>query len=473
MTASLLPSPDPLTIDDKTVFLTSEGKLALGILAMVVLFWMTEILPFAVTGFLALVLIHLLGVDDFKAVFARGFGHSIVAFILGVLFFSMAVTRSGLGKRVVYFALGKCGASPGAVLFAFLLTGALISMWISDTAVAAMLMPIAVSIAQDEGLEPLRSNFGKALLIACVFGPSVGGIATPAGAAPNPIALSFMHDMAGVEKTFVDWMMLGIPAAALLLPVSWLILIWVFPPEIDELKVSRGPGLVDGKSPGLSRAEWFTLVIFLVTLSLWIFADWIESVTGRSVPMEYAILATSICFFLPKVDILEWRGVQRSFPWEAMLVVMVGLSLGLTVHSSGAAEWISYSLLSLLGGLSLFLLVVGTVLMISLLHNLLASNTITAVVMLPVIIHLAQAMDKPLWLAVAPAGFASTLGLILVTASPTNLIPYTARLLQHPRLRQSRCLDERGRLDRGWMRYLWNASPGSRIVYWFLRKEVG
>jgi len=425
--AWLLPLPGPFHIDGKTITLTDSGKMCLGILAMLILYWITEVMPFCISGLLAVCLMHLFGVEDFEAILAKGFGHPITCFVLGILLLSLAVTKTGLGYRITHMLLSKVGKNPNSILLGFIFTGAIISMWMSDSAVAAFLMPIAVSIARDQNLQPLRSNFGKALLIACVWGPSVGGISTPAGAAPNPIVLSFLQEMAGVEITFLDWMAIGVPATVILIPISWLLLIWIFPPEMKELHLASG-NEVTGEyfERRMTQKEWYTVVIFLLTVLLWMFTPLVKDATGVALRMEYVIIFTTLLFFLPGIDVLRWDDVHKDLNWGAVLLVMSGVAIGFTVHSSGATEWISFSVLAALGKLPLLLLLIGTVLSVALLHNLLSSNTVTAIVLVPIIIYLAIGMNMPVWLSVAPAAFASTFGLIMVTSTPTNLIPYTA-----------------------------------------------
>jgi solute carrier family 13 (sodium-dependent dicarboxylate transporter), member 2/3/5 len=418
-----LPVPEPIVADGKTIALTQSGKLCLGILALVVLFWMTEIMPFAITGFLAVVLLHAFGVQNFTAILAKGFGHPIATFVIGILLFSLAVTKTGLGNRLTRVLLAKVGRSSRRVLFAFMVTGGCLSAWMSDAAVAAILMPIAVGILRHEGVKPLESNFGRALLISCVWGPSIGGIATPAGAAPNPLSLSYLKEMAGVEKNFIDWMIFGVPAALVLLPVAWFLLITLFPPEMKELK--HVPlGREDGRA--WSRAEVTTAAVFLLTVTLWITAPQIKAATGLSLSMEYVIFSTVLIFFIPKLDVLAWTDVHRDFSWSALLLVMTGIAIGFVLGDVGVAEWLSYSVLHHVGQLPVYGMIVLTAVIVAILHNLFASNTITAVVMVPIVLHSAMLMGAPPWLAVAPAAFMSTMGLILVTTAPTNMIPYSA-----------------------------------------------
>jgi len=422
--AWVLPLPPPTVLNDKTMELTEGGKICLGIMAMVILFWMTEIMPFPISGFLAIVLLHFFGVQSFPEILANGFGHPIACFMIGILLLSLAVSKSGLANRITEIILKSVGNDTRRIVMAFIGTGALLSMWMSDTAVDAILMPMAVSILRAEGVEPLKSNFGRALLIACVWGASVGGLATPAGAGPNPIALSFLRDMAGIDKSFLDWMILGVPAMLVLLPVSCFILLRIFPPEISKL--SQNNPSAETQSLPLSRNEWSVIAVFFLTVSLWVFGPAIGTAIGVKLSMEYVVFSTTLLLFIPGIDVLRWPEVQREFPWGALLLIMVGVGLGSVVGTTGVAEWFSYFLLNRIEGLPLFAVVVLTAVMVTILHNFFSSNTVTAVVMIPIVIYTALLLGVPVWLAVAPAAFCSTMGLVLVTSTPTNLIPYSA-----------------------------------------------
>ncbi len=422
--AWLLPSPEPYVLAGKSIALTESGRLALGVLAMVIVLWITEVVAFPIAGFIAIVLIHALGVQDFNTTLARGFGHPVVGFVLGVFFLSLAVTRSGLGPRMAGVVLGRVGRNPRHIVFAFMGAGALLASGISDGAVAAILMPIAVAVLRAEGVAPLRSNFGRALMIACAWGPAIGGISTPAGTASNAISLSYLHSIGGVSRGFVDWLCFGVPAALLLLPVACVILMWIFPPEMRELAHSPAQAL---PRPGrMSRAEWTTLAVIAATVAGWIGAPAVKSAIGLELSIEYVAFAGVLVFFLPGLDVLAWDDVQREFPWSALFLVMTGISIGFVIGDTGAAEWLACGLIKDLGSLPLYVAICGTALMVCLLHNLFVSNTVTTVVLLPIVLHAALLLGVPPWLAAAPAAFLATMGLILVTTAPTNVIPYTA-----------------------------------------------
>ena len=198
----LLPVPSSIRFAGD-IELTKAGKTAISVLVFALILWLTEAVPFHITGLFAVFLLSVLRVDSFSSIVRLGFGNHIVIFMFGVLTLSAFINRSGLGKRITLFLLSHTGNSTRAVLLGFLCIGALLSMWLSNMAVAAILMPLAREILTDEGVKPLKSNFGKSLLIACAWGSAIGGIGTPAGAGPNPLAIGFLKEMAGIDISFL------------------------------------------------------------------------------------------------------------------------------------------------------------------------------------------------------------------------------------------------------------------------------
>ena len=166
-----LPTPAPLEHDGDTIALTVNGKACLAVLAFAVTLWVTEALPFAVTSLFVLLLIPVFGIADYATVVAAGFGNPIITFFIGVLILSSGFGRSGLGARLVLYVLLIFGTRTDRVLLGFLTVGAALSMWITDMAVAAILLPLGVGVLRDARLKPLESNFGRALMIACAYGP--------------------------------------------------------------------------------------------------------------------------------------------------------------------------------------------------------------------------------------------------------------------------------------------------------------
>ena len=170
MLIAYLPAGDQVLVIDQAV-LSDVGRRALGVLVFCLVLWVREPVPFHVTGFIGMLLMLFLKVESFGDLVKQGFGNETVVFFIGVLTLSAVVTRTGLGKRISVYILSRTGNSTSRILMGFLLVGTLLSMWMTDMAVAAILMPLAVTILREEGVRPGESSFGKALLIACAWGP--------------------------------------------------------------------------------------------------------------------------------------------------------------------------------------------------------------------------------------------------------------------------------------------------------------
>ena len=424
-----VPTPPSLVQNGETVALTVEGKACLAILLFAVTLWVSEALPFAVTSLFVLLLIPVFGIADYASVVSAGFGNPIITFFIGVSILSAGFTHSGLGTRLVLLVLRMVGTRTDRVLLGFLVVGAMLSMWITDMAVAAMMMPLGVGVLRDAGLKPLESNFGRALMIACAYGPLIGGVGTPAGTGVNPIALSYLRELAGLEISFVHWMAYGVPAVVMMLPLGWLVLLKVFPPEMEHLPI--GADQVDGQLRALGPpkpVEWKTFGVFALTITLWLTAPLLSSLTGGVVnpPLQAVGLFGGIALFLPGINALTWKQAQSDVDWGGVVLIVAGLSLGLVVFETGAARWLALVLLGNIGLVPALVQPFVIVLGVAGLHLLFSSNTVTGSIIMPILIALAQDLGLDVWTLAAPAAFTSSLAFILVTESPTNVVPYSA-----------------------------------------------
>ncbi len=420
----------PISIDLRNyggAELTPVGQTSLGILVFALVLWMTEALPFHLTGLLGIVMMAVFQVDSFKNIVAIGFGNHTVAFFIGVLILSAFITRSGLGKRIAMLILSKTGNNTRAIILGFLIAGTFLSMWITDMAVAAMLMPLACAILEEQGAVPLKSNFGKALLISTAWGPHIGGIATPAGCSPNPIAIGFLQEMAGIKVGFLEWMLYGVPAALLLVPVAWLVLIFMYKPEISHLSKSRDELKSEYEAlPTPDREEKVTALVFIVTVALWLLSPFLEKVIGIAIPVSMPVLLTAVLFFLPGMSKISWSKIEKEISWSSIILVLSGVSLGMMLYQAGAAKWVAMILFSKVAALSPFVMIFLIILLVSILKVALSSNAVTGTIIIPIMIELAQSVGLgPLSIAM-PAALTASLAFILVTSTPTNVIPYTA-----------------------------------------------
>jgi sodium-dependent dicarboxylate transporter 2/3/5 len=424
-----LPSPPPLVREGNVIALSVNGKACLAIMSFAVIVWVTETLPFAATGLLILLLIPAFGIADYRTAVRAGFGDPVITFFLGTLLLSAAFTRSGLGTRLAYRVLLWVGTRASHVLFGFLLVGTLISMWITDIAVAAMLFPVAVSLAADAGLRRGESNFGRALLIAVAFGALIGGIATPAGTAANIVAIAQLEQLAGVHISFTYWMLFGVPASLLMVPFAWWILLRMFPPEFDRLPITTEQiGNRLATMGPLTSIERHTLAAFSAAVVLWLFTPLLDGWTGGrfAPPVEAVALGAGLYLFLPGVGVFTWKEAERDVEWGGIMLIVAGLSLGVVVFETGAARWLAWVLLGQITAVPDPLKPFVIVLAVATLHMLFSSNTVTATIIVPILVALAQDLRLDVWSIVAPAAFTSSLAFILVTEGPTTLIPYAA-----------------------------------------------
>lgn len=414
----LLPTPAPLERAGNLIPLTAGGKACLGIMAFAVTLWVTEAVPFAATSLLVILIIPAFGIADFRAVVRASFGDPVITFFIGVLILAAGFTQSGLGIRLTYLVLRYVGTGTSRVLLGFLIVGTLISMWITDIAVAAMLLPLGVGLLRDAGLHPGQSNFGRALMIATAFGPLMGGIATPAGTAANLVAIAQLKQLANVDVSFLRWMGLGVPASLLMIPFAWRILLWMFPPELDRLEISADAITARLRELGpLRGGEARTLLVFAVVVALWLFTP---------LPVEAVGLGGGVALFLPGLRVLSWKEAEAHVEWGGIMMIVAGLSLGLAIYDSGAARWLAWMLLGGITSVPAVLRPFVIVLAVAGLHLLFSSNTVTASIIIPILVALARDLHLDPWTTVAPAAFTSSLAFVLVSEGPTTIIPYSS-----------------------------------------------
>jgi len=422
-----------LTTDGVT--LTLDGRISLAVLMFCLVLWITEPIPFHVTGILGVVVLTFSKVVNsagrtlsFNDIVRTGFGDSTVVFFIGILVLAVAITKSGLGKRIAMFILTITGNKTSNVLLGFMIGGAIISLFITDMAVAAILTPIAFSLCKEEGLVPGKSNFAKALLISCAWASTIGGNGTPAAGGANIWAFNYIREVHGYPLAFLEWCLYGIPITILPLIPGWFILKTIFKPEITHLKKSKAEMKADFKSLGrMSKDERSTAIIFLSTIIVWLTSDFIGDWTGVTIgPALPAFLACAF-FFMPGVTSFKWKEVSKDVSWESVLLIATGLSIGLAMSETGSAGWLAVSLLGGMFDLPLFVQLFLIGMFLALVKLLLSSNTVTAVIVIPVLCALATNAGIPNMGAgiILTAALSLTISFILVTTTPTNIIPYS------------------------------------------------
>jgi sodium-dependent dicarboxylate transporter 2/3/5 len=220
-----------------------------------------------------------------------------------------------------------------------------------------------------------------------------------------------------------------VPASLLMIPVGWRLLLRAFPPEIDRLPLA-GTEIakrIAALGPP-SRLEIWTLVVFGATIAVWLTTPLLASLTGGLInpPAQAVALGGGLLLFLPGLRVLAWKEAQRDMDWGGVILIVAGLSLGVMVFETGAARWLAQVMLGRLALVPGVLQPFVIVLVVAALHMLFSSNTVTGAIIMPILIALAQDLGLDVWTIAAPAAFTATLAFILVTESPTNVLPYSA-----------------------------------------------
>ncbi|MDO4484494.1 MAG: DASS family sodium-coupled anion symporter [Clostridia bacterium] len=385
-----------------------------GLLVFAILNWILETVPIAVSSLVIIVLVPFTGLRTFSQAIAGSFGNSIFGFFLGVLLLSSAFKATQLGELIARFLFRVFGSRPRFVVLGIMTCGALLAMWITEVAAAAVVFPIAMSIWERTKDRNDHAAFGRAIMLGVAWGCAFGGVATPIATGANLIAIEYLESMSGITITFGQWMLIGVPICITLLLAGWLVLTLPLknsnPIEMGDKQLAFGP------------KEIRLAVIFLLAVLLWIFGDKI------GLGSHHVALLAAIALFLPGVEVMEWKKAIHAISWDSIMLIACGVLLGDLLHKTGVAEQLANALFmpGLMGG-SLFVRGMVIVLMVSVLKILFSSNTVSGIVLVPIMISLANANSLSPWGLVAPCIFTSALSLIVISSSPVNVIPYASK----------------------------------------------
>ncbi|MEQ8246695.1 MAG: DASS family sodium-coupled anion symporter [Alphaproteobacteria bacterium] len=421
----LLPVPDGLS---------PLGWRTAAVAVWMAVWWASEAVPLAVTALLPLALLPLFGIADIGAA-AAPFANPLIFLFLGGFLIALAMQRWNLHRRIALMVLARAGARPRRLVGAAMLATAFLSMWISNTATAMMMLPIAASLVAlvevDRDDPRRRGHFAVALMLGIAYAASIGGLGTLIGSPPNALLASFMGQTYGVRITFTDWMMLGVPVAAVMLPLAWLVLTRLAYP-FDDTAHGDGAAAVADAVQALGRmspAERRVAGVALLVALGWVAGPWLGRWLPGGAPSDTVIaIAGAVALFVVPADwkrrvfLLDWAWASRA-PWHVLLLFGGGLSLAGAIDRSGLAAWIG-------GGLDpvaawpLFALIVAVAALVIFLTEL-TSNTATTAAFLPVVGAVAVGAGLDPLLLAAPAALAASCAFMLPVATPPNAIVYS------------------------------------------------
>lgn len=415
--------------------MSANAWLITGLTCWMALWWITEPVPIPVTALLPIVIVPLVALDTIGNVTAP-YAHPLIFLFLGGFMLSIAMERWNLHKRIALLTMLLVGTKPSQQIAGIMLVTAFLSMWMSNTATAVMMLPIGLSVIamqQEQGIN--NDNFAKAVLLSIAYAASIGGIATLIGTPPNALLAAYLERSYQIQLSFSDWMLFGVPLAISLLLVCWL---WLTQfhfrlykmPSVDSRALYRQKLSALGV---MHNAEKLVLMVFSLAAFFWVFRGPLSSISGIKLDDTLiAIFAASLLFILPVSlktgqRILNWEDCQK-LPWGVLLLFGGGLTLAAQIDNSGLSGYIATQI-GQLGSINLILLIVLVTTVIIFLTEI-TSNTATAAAFLPLLGPVAVSLDTSAAMLVIPAAVAASCAFMMPVATPPNAIVFASGKLK-------------------------------------------
>ena len=429
-----------------------SAKIVAAIAVLMAVWWITEAVPLSVTSLVPLVLFPLFGVVSGSQT-ADAYMNSTIFLFMGGFIIAIAMEKWNLHKRIALKVIGVAGKTPSKIILGFMCASAFISMWISNTATAVMLLPIGMAIiyrVEEEFGKEKTKKFSLALMLGIAYSCSIGGIATLIGTPPNLVfmriyKISFPKNP---EILFGDWMKFGVPIAIIMLAFVWVLLTKVLYNSDKTFKVDEEIIQNEKKKTGkMTFEEKAVLVVFIATSLLWIFRVELDlgfaTIPGWSSlfpSMKFiddgtvAITMAVLLFIIPvksegsgSVFILEHDAIKK-IPWDIILLFGGGFALAEGFVSSGLSQMIGQQFVSL-KGVNVIFIIAAICTVITYLTEL-TSNTATAQIILPILASLAAELQISPMLVMIPATLSASFAFMLPVGTPPNAIVFSSQRLR-------------------------------------------
>ncbi len=386
--------------------LTPQGQVVLAVLFVAAALWLSEALPLFITSFIIAFLLIVWGGFGTQQVF-RPFFDPIIVLFLGGFILARAFSRYKLDQVMAERILQIIGRKTNMVIFALMSLSVTLSMWMSNTASAALLLPISTEILQASRVEeddPLWKRFP----LAVAYAATLGGLGTLIGSPPNALAQRFLQE-GGVEVSFLDWMIYMLPLVVILLPVVLLVLTLLFRSEVEELEMH------ERQLPALTLKAKVVAAITMLCILLWLTGEQ----TGLS---SYVVALIPIIVFFT-FDLLGEDDL-KVLHWETLILFGGGITLGEAVSASGVDVFIADSLAALITGLPSLVLLIVTA-FVGLIMTIVASNTGAAVLMMPIVMGLSRQFGWDPLPIVLVTTCGVSLDFILPVGTPPSALAYS------------------------------------------------
>jgi sodium-dependent dicarboxylate transporter 2/3/5 len=426
--------------------------LVAGLVVWMAAWWMTEAVPLSVTALLPFVVLPLAGVSNAEKT-ASTYYSPILFLLLGGAFIALAIERTGLHRRLSLAILRMVGTKggPGRLLLAFMIAAALLSMFISNTSTALIMMPMALAVLEGggsvrDGDKLPQDGIAGALPMGIAFAASIGGLGTIVGSPTNAIAVGLLGEIAGVRITFAQWALYGVPLVLLSIPLAAGIVARVLRVADHPFDLASARASIDSHA-AWTQPEKRLVPLFALTFIAWVTQPLVAPLlpSGSWTDGTIAVIAALALFLLPDGTgrpLLVWKEAERA-PWSVIFMFGGGLALAGGMQASGLADWIGQALLPLAGWP--LILVALTVVALVIVVTEFASNVATATGIIPVVAALVVALGADPVLLALPAALASSWGFMLPAGTGPNAIAWaTGRIRIEAMVKAGALLDVAG-----------------------------
>ncbi|VFR64164.1 anion transporter [plant metagenome] len=418
--------------------MSPEAWRLVAVAALMIAWWITEAVPVAVTALLPVALFPLVGATSAGDA-ANPYGDPIIFLFMGGFFLAMAMERWHLHRRIALNIVSRTGSQQHRIVGGFMLATAFCGLWVSNTATAVMMLPVALSVAGLISQKGGSSKFPLALMLSVAYAASIGGIGTLIGTPPNALLAGALNQTYGYDIGFAQWMIFGMPIMLVMLFGAWLLLTRV------SIRLGREP--IEGADElfqsqltelgGWSTAERRVAMVFVVTASLWILRSPLQSFIPGLSDASIAILAAIALFIIPSGDkeggaLVNWT-MTKNLPWNILVLFGGGLSLSAAVVATGLDGWIGDQL----GGYASALPTIGVVALVVLAVLIMTefmSNTATAATFIPIMSGLAMSLGENPLLLMVPATLAASMTFMLPVATPPNALVFSSGHITIPQM---------------------------------------
>lgn len=427
--------------------LSAAGWHCAAVALLVAVWWVSEAIPLSATALLPVALFPVLGVLPLDET-AAPYAHRVVLLLLGGFIIALAMQRWGLHRRIALLIVSQVGSRPENIVGGFMLACGLTSMWVFNTTTTIMMLPIALSVIdllrdgapRRPGDEAARRNFATALMIGVAYAATIGGSGTLIGTAPNVVLAGFMSETYGYEVGFAQWMAVGVPMVAIMLPAAWLVLTRVaFPMRMPPIEGHAGLIRAQLAEMGpMSRGERIVALAVGAAAFLWVFRPLLaDLLPGLALNDTSIAMAVAVALFVvpvePRKGVFAMSGEWAAkIPWGVVVLFGGGLALAAGIKSSGLADWIgdSTSGVAALPTLAVILVIVTLIIFLT----ELTSNTATTSTFLPIVAGIAVGIGENPFLLVFPTVLAANCAFMMPVATPPNAVVFASGHITVPQL---------------------------------------